>query len=160
MGQPFDVIVIGVGSMGASACYHLAKCGVRVLGLEQFAVPHDQGSGHGFSRMIRLAYHEHPDYVPLLLRAYELWDEVQRRASRSCSMSPADCTPAKPRASGWPEPGRPPSVFVCPMSSSITRKSAGDSRSSNCRTILPPSTNPAPVSSSRSWRLPLTCGWH
>ena len=73
----FDVIVIGLGAMGSSACYHLARRGVRVLGLEQFDIPHALGSSHGSSRMIRLAYYEHPDYVPLLRRAYELWDELE-----------------------------------------------------------------------------------
>lgn len=73
----YDVIVIGVGAMGASACYHLACRGVRVLGLEQFDIPHALGSSHGQSRMIRLAYYEHPDYVPLLKRAYELWHQLE-----------------------------------------------------------------------------------
>jgi sarcosine oxidase len=62
----YDVIILGVGSMGSAAAYHLAKRGQRVLGLEQFSIPHSQGSHHGFSRMIRLAYFEHPDYVALL----------------------------------------------------------------------------------------------
>lgn len=74
----FDVIVVGVGAMGSSACYHLARRGVRVLGLEQFDIPHALGSSHGASRMIRMAYYEHPDYVPLLRRAYELWDELEQ----------------------------------------------------------------------------------
>ena len=78
MKRNFDVIVIGVGAMGASACFHLAKRGMRVLGLERFDVPHAMGSSHGSSRMIRLAYHEHPDYVPLLKRAYALWDELEQ----------------------------------------------------------------------------------
>ena len=73
---PFDVIVAGVGSVGSAACYHLAKRGVSVLGLEQFGIPHTHGSHHGHSRMIRQAYFEHPDYVPLLRRAYELWEEL------------------------------------------------------------------------------------
>ena len=73
----FDVIVIGVGAMGSSACWHLARRGIRVLGLEQFDIPHALGSSHGQSRMIRLAYYEHPDYVPLLRRAYELWHELE-----------------------------------------------------------------------------------
>lgn len=76
----FDVIVVGVGSMGAAACYHLAKRGVRVLGLEQFEIPHTTGSHHGRSRMIRQAYFEHPDYVPLLRRAYQLWSDLQSAA--------------------------------------------------------------------------------
>jgi sarcosine oxidase len=63
--------------MGSSACYHLARRGARVLGLEQFDIPHVLGSSHGQSRMIRLAYYEHPDYVPLLRRAYELWHELE-----------------------------------------------------------------------------------
>jgi sarcosine oxidase len=73
----YDVIVIGVGAMGAAACHHLARRGVRVLGLEQFAIPHALGSSHGHTRMIRLAYYEHADYVPLLRRAYQLWDESE-----------------------------------------------------------------------------------
>lgn len=82
MKQSFNVIVVGVGSMGSAACYHLARRGVRVLGLEQFDVPHSLGSGHGYSRMIRLAYFEHPDYVPLLRRSYALWDELQAELRR------------------------------------------------------------------------------
>ena len=72
-----DVIVLGVGGMGSSACYHLAKKGLNVLGLEQFSIPHDKGSSHGETRMIRKAYFEHPNYVPLLRRAYQLWDELE-----------------------------------------------------------------------------------
>lgn len=66
----FDYIVIGAGSMGAAACFHLAARGCRVLGIEQFAIPHEQGSHTGWTRIIRKAYFEHPDYVPLLQRAY------------------------------------------------------------------------------------------
>lgn len=73
----FDVIVVGIGAMGSSACLHLARRGARVLGLEQFDIPHALGSSHGASRMIRMAYYEHPDYVPLLRRAYQLWDELE-----------------------------------------------------------------------------------
>src|SRR4051794_32856335 len=76
----YDVIVVGVGAMGSSACCHLARRGARVLGLEQFDIPHARGSSHGQSRMIRKAYYEHPDYVPLLRRAYELWDELGQAA--------------------------------------------------------------------------------
>src|SRR5215210_3049493 len=77
-GSGFDVIVVGVGAMGSSTCYHLARRGVGVLGLEQFDIPHARGSSHGQSRMIRMAYYEHPDYVPLLRRAYELWDQIEQ----------------------------------------------------------------------------------
>jgi sarcosine oxidase len=82
MTDTFDVIVIGVGAMGASACFHLAARGTKVLGLEQFDIPHNLGSSHGHSRMIRKAYFEHPDYVPLLHRAYELWDELEVLSGR------------------------------------------------------------------------------
>lgn len=80
MNTRFDVIVVGVGAMGSAACFHLARRGVRVLGLEQFGIPHALGSSHGESRMIRLCYAEHPHYVPLLRRAYALWDELEQLA--------------------------------------------------------------------------------
>jgi sarcosine oxidase len=75
----YDVIVIGVGGMGSAAVYHLAQRGLKVLGLEQFDIPHELGSSHGITRIIRLAYAEHPDYVPLLRRAYQLWRELEKR---------------------------------------------------------------------------------
>ncbi len=80
MAKRFDVIVIGVGGMGSAAVYHAARRGQRVLGLERFDIPHTMGSSHGITRIIRLAYHEHPSYVPLLRRAYELWRELQALA--------------------------------------------------------------------------------
>lgn len=73
----YNTIVIGVGGMGSAACYELAKRGQSVLGIEQFDIPHDQGSSHGYTRIIRLAYYEHPSYVMLLKRAYELWEEIE-----------------------------------------------------------------------------------
>lgn len=73
----FDVIVLGLGAMGSAAAYHLASRGRRVLGVEQFTSPHDRGSSHGRSRMIRQAYFESPDYIPLVLRAYELWRKLE-----------------------------------------------------------------------------------
>src|SRR3982751_4370107 len=80
MDDRFHTIVIGVGAMGSSTCGHLARRGVRVLGLDAFDIPNTRGSSHGFSRMIRIAYYEHADYVPLLRRAYELWDELERES--------------------------------------------------------------------------------
>lgn len=73
----FDVMVLGLGGMGSAAAYHLAQRGKRVLGIEQFTSPHDRGSSHGESRMIRQAYFEGPDYIPLVLRAYELWRKLE-----------------------------------------------------------------------------------
>jgi len=82
MSKHFDVIVIGLGGMGSAAAYHLAKRGQRVLGLEKFTPAHDKGSSHGGSRIIRQSYFEDPAYVPLLLRAYELWDELAADSAR------------------------------------------------------------------------------
>ena len=76
----YDCIVAGVGGMGSAAAYHLARRGQKVLGLERYNIPHDMGSSHGITRIIRLAYYEHPSYVPLLRRAYELWRELQSGA--------------------------------------------------------------------------------
>jgi sarcosine oxidase len=75
-----DAIVIGVGGMGSATLYHLARRGWNVLGIEQFDIPHELGSSHGVSRIIRLAYAEDPRYVPLLRRSYELWRELEHRA--------------------------------------------------------------------------------
>ena len=73
----YDAIVIGLGGMGSAATSHLATRGVKTLGLEQFDPLHTRGSSHGESRVIRQSYFEHPNYVPLLLRAYELWTQLQ-----------------------------------------------------------------------------------
>ncbi len=73
----YDVIVLGLGGMGSAAARHLAGRGARVLGLEQFTPAHALGSSHGDTRIVRMAYFEAPDYVPLLRRAYQLWDELE-----------------------------------------------------------------------------------
>lgn len=74
----FDVIVAGLGGMGSAAAAELAARGRRVLGLDRFAPLHANGSSHGTSRVIRQAYFESPAYVPLLVRAYELWRKLER----------------------------------------------------------------------------------
>lgn len=76
----YDAIVIGLGGMGSAALYQLVQRGKRVLGIEQFGIAHDKGSSHGVTRIIRLAYHEHPSYVPLMRRAYELWRDLEASA--------------------------------------------------------------------------------
>jgi sarcosine oxidase len=75
--EHYDVAVMGAGGMGSAAIYHLAQRGVSVCGIDRFGLVHDRGSSHGETRIIRKAYLEHPDYVPLLDRAYELWDELE-----------------------------------------------------------------------------------
>lgn len=77
--RAYDVIVVGVGGMGSATVYNLARRGSKVLGLEKFDIPHELGSSHGFSRIIRLAYWENEKYVPLVRRAYELWRELENR---------------------------------------------------------------------------------
>ncbi len=74
----YDVIILGLGGMGSAAAFELARRGRKVLGLEQFSFVHDRGSSHGLTRVIRKAYFEHPDYVPLLRRAYERWYDLEQ----------------------------------------------------------------------------------
>ncbi len=76
----YDAIVLGTGGVGSAAAFHLARRGARVLGLDRFPGGHDRGSSHGQTRIIRQAYFEHADYVPLLRRAYELWAELESLA--------------------------------------------------------------------------------
>lgn len=79
----FDVVVIGQGAMGSAALYHLARKGVRVLGIERFEPGHERGSSHGRTRIIRLGYYEHPSYVPLVRRAYRLWRDLEAASGRA-----------------------------------------------------------------------------
>ncbi|HVA36355.1 MAG TPA: N-methyl-L-tryptophan oxidase [Candidatus Dormibacteraeota bacterium] len=79
-GAAYDAVVIGLGGMGSAALAHLASRGKRVVGLERFGPAHAMGSSHGASRIIRQAYFEHPSYVRLLQRAYELWGDLERRS--------------------------------------------------------------------------------
>ncbi len=77
-----DVVVAGLGAAGSAAAYHLARRGVRVIGVDRFAPPHAMGSSHGRSRIIREAYFEHPLYVPLVRRAYAGWEELESSSGR------------------------------------------------------------------------------
>lgn len=74
----FDVAVIGLGAMGSAALCHLARRGMRVIGIERFALGHQRGSSHGETRAIRQGYFEHPSYVPLVRSAYENWKALER----------------------------------------------------------------------------------
>jgi len=95
------VIVIGLGIMGSATAWALTRRGVRVVGLEQFAPFHALGSSHGKTRIIREAYFESPEYVPLVQRAYELWDELGERTGRRVL-----------RVTGGVSIGRPDSPFI------------------------------------------------
>lgn len=79
----YDAIVLGLGGMGSATLYHLASAGCRVLGLEQYGIPHSRGSSHGSTRIIRLAYSEGNEYVPLLKAAYRYWRELERVSGKS-----------------------------------------------------------------------------
>jgi len=76
----YDIIILGTGGVGSAAAFHAARRGAKVLGIDRFPGGHDRGSSHGETRIIRQAYFEHADYVPLLLRAYELWRELEQIA--------------------------------------------------------------------------------
>jgi sarcosine oxidase len=81
--RDYDAIVVGLGAMGSATLFHLARRGLRVLGLEQFSAGHQFGSSHGDSRIIRETYFEHPLYVPLVQRAHELWRELEATSGKS-----------------------------------------------------------------------------
>jgi len=81
MTSSYDVIVAGAGGMGSAVAYHLARRRCRVLAIDRYNPPHEMGSSHGLTRIIRLAYHEDPSYVPLLRRAYALWRELELASS-------------------------------------------------------------------------------
>lgn len=78
----FDSIVLGLGAIGSAALYQLAKRGCKVLGIDQFSPPHNHGSSHGESRIIRQAIGEGEEYVPLVLRSYELWREIENEVEK------------------------------------------------------------------------------
>ena len=82
-GSRYEAIVVGLGAAGSAATYHLARRGHRVLGLEMFQRAHGLGSSGGLTRIIRMSYFEHPDYVPLLERAWDLWLELERETGES-----------------------------------------------------------------------------
>ena len=79
-----EAIVVGLGAMGSAALRSLAARGIRALGLDRHEPGHDRGSSHGRSRVIRQAYFEHPDYVPLLREAYEGYERLEEIGRASC----------------------------------------------------------------------------
>ena len=81
--RSYDAIVVGLGAMGSATLFHLARRGLRALGLEQFLASHTLGSSHGDSRIIRETYFEHPLYVPLVRRAHRLWRELEEASGQS-----------------------------------------------------------------------------
>lgn len=82
-GSPYEVAIIGLGAMGSAAAWHLSRRGYRVLGMDAYHRGHDRGSSHGRTRIIRQAYYESPDYVPLVRRSYELWRTLEEESGRA-----------------------------------------------------------------------------
>ena len=142
MSETYDCIVLGVGGFGSGVFYHLAKHGVRVLGIEQFGIAHDRGSSHGETRIIRKAYFEHPNYVPLAIRASIFGGSWKRnRASISCS-SQASSWPVLRRAKPSAEPKFPQISMACTWKSFPLKKPRQNSRDSILPRGSPPCTNP------------------
>ena len=83
MNPNYDVIIVGLGAMGSATAYHLARRGVKVLGIDRFGVPNNMGSSSGDFRAIRSSYYEHPDYVPLLETAYQNWRDIESESGLS-----------------------------------------------------------------------------
>lgn len=81
--QEYDVVVIGLGCVGVATSYELSRRGYDVLGVDQFDVPNERGSSHGESRIIRLAYPEGGEYMPMLRRSYEKWLDLDSSVDRS-----------------------------------------------------------------------------
>ncbi|HZH59520.1 MAG TPA: N-methyl-L-tryptophan oxidase [Metabacillus sp.] len=78
----YDVIIIGAGSMGMAAGYYLAKSGKKTLLLDSYNPPHNKGSHHGETRIIRYAYAEGEEYVPFILKAQELWNDLEKTSGK------------------------------------------------------------------------------
>ena len=96
MTQDYDVIIAGLGAMGSAAVFHLSARKSRVLGLDRFRPPHDFGSSHGRTRIIREAYFEHPLYVPLVQRAYKLWSDLESKSGRKLFLQTGGLMIGKP----------------------------------------------------------------
>ncbi|MGZ5235498.1 MAG: FAD-dependent oxidoreductase, partial [Caldimonas sp.] len=78
-----DAIVVGLGAVGSAVCHHLSRAGARVVGIDRFRPPHDQGSSHGLTRITRLAVGEGAAFVPLARRSHELWRELEALSGAS-----------------------------------------------------------------------------
>ena len=87
MSNVYDVGVVGLGAMGSAAVYHLASKGLKVIGIDQFYPPHVLGSSHGETRIIRASYFEGPHYVPIVMRAYTLWADLQDKTNKNIDNS-------------------------------------------------------------------------
>jgi len=108
--EHYDVIVLGLGIMGSATVATLAQRGSHVLALEAFSRHHTNGSSHGRTRIIREAYFESPEYVPLVRRAYARWRELEEATGRRLL-----------HITGGLSIGRPESAFVAGALASAER---------------------------------------
>jgi sarcosine oxidase len=97
----YDAIVLGLGAMGSAATWQLAKRGARVLGLDQYAPPHANGSSHGDTRITRLAIGEGDHLTPLVLRAHEIWREVERETGAALLTSTGGLVISSPKRTSF-----------------------------------------------------------
>ena len=160
MSERYDVIVVGLGGMGSSAAYALARRGRRVLGIEQFTPAHALGSSHGATRVVRKAYFEKPDYVPLLVRSYQLWDELSAAAGSqlftrcgALMMGPPDS------AVVVRHPGVGAALVAAARGTRPGRACAPGTRSSSCPPTSWPSSRPTPATRCRRRPSPPTWNW-
>lgn len=77
-----DIVVVGLGAVGSAALYHAAKLGAQAIGIDRFHPPHEFGSSHGETRITRQAIGEGREYVPLVKRSDQLWDELEAATGR------------------------------------------------------------------------------
>src|SRR6202162_5179564 len=110
----YDLAVVGLGGMGSAVLQHAAERGLSVCGIDQYPPEHTLGAAHGQARMIRKAYFEDPAYVPLLFRAYELWEDLERKSGRSVL-----------RKTGALVAGRPESAIVAGVRASAALHGVG-----------------------------------
>jgi sarcosine oxidase len=110
MDKHFDCIVVGAGGIGSSAFYFAAKGGLNVLAIDQFAKAHNRGSSHGQSRIIRQGYFEHPNYVPMVLDSYGLWEELESETGQTLKVE-----------TGLLEIGPPDGTLICGILKSAKR---------------------------------------
>ena len=96
MAKVFDVGIVGLGAMGSAAMHYLSQEGLSVIGFDRFHPPHNLGSSHGHSRVIREAYFEDPLYVPLVKRAYELWSELEEQSGKELFLQTGGLMMGKP----------------------------------------------------------------
>src|SRR5271169_4271011 len=78
-----DIAIVGLGAMGSAALYRAAKLGAKVIGIDRFEPPHDQGSSHGDTRITREAIGEGREFVPLVVRSNQIWEELEAATGRS-----------------------------------------------------------------------------